>query len=40
MNGSNLLGYIRCKWGTKQNMTSLAKSFLTRQALKSVSINF
>ncbi|WAQ97107.1 TV23B-like protein [Mya arenaria] len=35
MNGSNLLGYIRCKWGTKQNMTSLAKSFLTRQALKS-----
>ncbi|KAL4239486.1 Golgi apparatus membrane protein TVP23 B [Mactra antiquata] len=36
MNGSNLLGYIRCKWGTKQKMTTIARSFLTTQALKSM----
>lgn len=36
MNGSNLLGYIRCKWGTTQNMSSLARSFLTTQAFKSM----
>lgn len=39
MNGSNLLGYIRCKWGTKQNMTSLAKNFLSAQVLKSMFSN-
>lgn len=37
MNGSNLLGYVRCKWGTKKDMSSLAKNFLTAQVLKSVS---
>ncbi|KAH3861868.1 Golgi apparatus membrane protein TVP23 homolog B-like [Dreissena polymorpha] len=36
MNGSNLVGYIRCKWGSTQKMSALAKSFLTRQAIKSM----
>lgn len=36
MNGSNLLGYIRCKWGTTKKMSSIARSFLTAQVLKSM----
>lgn len=36
MNGSNLLGYIRCKWGTKKDMSSIAKNFLSAQVLKSM----
>ena len=38
MNGANLIGYIRCKWGSRQKMTSAAKGFFTAQFIKSVSI--
>jgi len=36
MNGANLIGYIRCKWGTKQKMSSVAKGFLTAQLFRSM----
>ena len=40
MNGANLIGYIRCKWGSGQKISSAAKSFFTAQFIKSVSIPY
>lgn len=36
MNGANLIGYIRCKWGSGQKISSAAKSFFTAQFIKSM----
>ncbi|ESO83960.1 hypothetical protein LOTGIDRAFT_108171 [Lottia gigantea] len=40
MNGANVFGYVRCKYGSRQSITSLASGFFTSQFLKSVSSNF
>ena len=40
MNGANLVGYIRCKWGSGQKISTAAKSFLSAQFIKSVSMHF
>lgn len=36
MNGANTIGYLRCKWGSRQNMTSMAKKFVSAQFIKSM----
>lgn len=36
MNGANLIGYVRCKWGSRQGITSAAKSFFSAQFVKSM----
>ncbi|KAL3876141.1 hypothetical protein ACJMK2_034013 [Sinanodonta woodiana] len=37
MNGANLYGYIRCKWGSRNKLKSAATNFFSAQLLKSVS---
>ncbi|KAK3089022.1 hypothetical protein FSP39_000190 [Pinctada imbricata] len=37
MNGANLYGYIRCKYGSKTKLTSVATGFLGRHLWRSVS---
>ncbi|KAL8565088.1 hypothetical protein ACOMHN_005291 [Nucella lapillus] len=36
MTGANFYGYVRCKMGSKKDMTSVAKNFLTAQFIKSM----
>ncbi|KAK6170891.1 hypothetical protein SNE40_019180 [Patella caerulea] len=36
MNGANIFGYVRCKYGSQQKMTSVASSFFTTQFFKSM----
>ena len=36
MNGANFYGYVRCKMGSKQKMSSVARNFLTAQFIKSM----
>ncbi|PAA47733.1 hypothetical protein BOX15_Mlig014239g12 [Macrostomum lignano] len=40
MNGANLYGYIRCRYGAKKELSSVAKEFLGRQALSAVFSSF
>jgi len=37
LNGANLYGYIRCKMGSRQKLSSVATNFLGQQVLGSVS---
>lgn len=36
MNGANMYGYIRCKYGSKKNLSSVATGFLGRQLWRSM----
>ena len=38
MNGANFYGYVRCKLGSKQKISSVARNFLTAQFIRSVSM--
>lgn len=37
LQGANLYGYIRCKVGSRKNLTSMATSYLGKQFLRQVS---
>ena len=39
MNGANFYGYVRCKYGSKEKMTTMARTVLTTQFIKSVSLS-
>ncbi|XP_076450997.1 Golgi apparatus membrane protein TVP23 homolog B-like [Babylonia areolata] len=36
MNGANLYGYVRCKYGTREKFTSVARSMISTQFIKSM----
>lgn len=36
LQGANLYGYIRCKVGSRKNLTSMATSYLGKQFLRQV----
>jgi hypothetical protein len=38
LNGANLYGYVRCKMGSRQKISTVAKNFLGQQVLGSVSV--
>lgn len=38
LQGANLYGYIRCKVGSRKNLTSMATTYLGRQFLRQVSV--
>lgn len=38
LQGANLYGYIRCKVGSKKNLTSMATSYLGKQFLRQVGV--
>ncbi|TEA24778.1 hypothetical protein DBR06_SOUSAS11110031, partial [Sousa chinensis] len=38
LQGANLYGYIRCKVGSRKNLTSMATSYLGKQFLRQVSV--
>jgi hypothetical protein len=37
LNGANLYGYVRCKMGSRQKLSTVATNFLGQQVLGSVS---
>lgn len=38
LNGANLYGYVRCRVGTREKLSSMATNFIGTQMLKNVSI--
>lgn len=36
LNGSNLFGFLKCKFGSKQNLSNVASSYFGKQMLKSL----
>lgn len=41
LNGSNTYGFLKCKYGSEQNMQSIATNFFGKQMLRSVkALNF
>lgn len=38
LQGANLYGYIRCKVGSRKNLTNMATSYLGKQFLRQVSV--
>ena len=39
MNGANLYGYIKCKYGANKKISTVATGFLGRQLWSSVSVS-
>ena len=38
LNGSNLYGFLKCKFGTNQGITNLASDYFKKQMFKSVCV--
>ena len=38
LQGANLYGYIRCKVGSRKNLTNMATSYLGKQLLRQASV--
>lgn len=38
LQGANLYGYVRCKVGSRKNLTSMATSYLGKQFLRQVRV--